>query len=476
MNKFFKTTLFGTVFLTLLLYPALLGAEYIFLKTGKILRGIIVTDRPGIIVARIAGKRQMIRRDGIIRILYTDLKMEKVYIRKRDGTRILAYIIDEDRESYVCRTKLYSPEEFRIRRSDVLFVAEKNPSGLAGEAGMTDAELTWFPPYEMVKNYNIYAKRLREEKYKKIASTTDEHMTVKDLKSNTEYSFIVKSVDSDDGESLPSNELKLVTKNIPPLPPGNTWVKEDGRGNYEITWSKGADPDGTVKEYKLYRVLYSKTSLLASTAKRIYRIEQDVGYDRIYIKSLDNLESESESAARVYLPLRPEIHATVLPAYLFPFGNLKDAAMQGYGGTLRGGVSNYFFTGLDLGIEVSYFYFPGRGDISEIPENGITDIVLVPVQFFAGYSFYPFRAFRVSPAVYAGECYVRERHSSFDILTSSEKRITTDGFEPLFGVGLTVRRDISLWFFALSAGYRFIAEKSGGISYLSLSPSVGIRF
>ncbi len=476
MKKIFIKTLWGAVFLALQLYPSLLGAEYIFLKDGKIIRGRIIADRPRTVVARVAGKNEKIRRGDILRILYTELKMGKVYIQKRDGTSVLAFIVDEDRESYICRKKLYSPKEFSLRRSDVLFVAEKNPSGLKGEAGMTDAELSWFPPYDKVKKYNIYTKTLKRGEYKKIASTSSKHISLEDLKSNTKYYFIVKSVDSDDYESSPSNELTLKTKNIPPLPPGKTDVIKDAGGNYEITWEKATDPDGSVEEYRLYKVLNFKTSLLGVTKKTAYRLPKDVKFDIIYIKSSDNLKTESEGIARVYISHRPEINVAVSPALVLPRGNLKDAVKPGYGGTLRIGMSNYFLAGLDLGIESSYLIFPGKENISGVPENDVEDIVLAPAQLFAGYSFSIRKMFRISPAVYAGACYVRERHSYFDIPSSSQKTKTTGGFEPLFGAGLTFRWNVSLWFFALSADYRYMREESGGMSWFSISPSAGIRF
>jgi hypothetical protein len=476
LKKLLKKTVFITVFFSVVLFPALLGAEYIFLKNGKIIRGNIIVDQPKIVVALVAGKRERIRRADIIRILYTHFKMGKVYIQKRDGTRVLAFIVDEERESYVCRMKLYSPREFRLRRSDVLFVAEKNPSGLKGKAGMTDAKLSWFPPYDRVKTYNLYMKTGKKDTYRKIASTSKKHISVEDLKSNTKYYFIVRSVDSDDYESSPSNEFAVKTKNIPPLPPGSTGVEIDTAGNYKITWSEATDPDGIVKEYKLYRVLNFKTSLLAATAKKTYRLKKDVKFDHIFIKSFDNLNTESEKTTPVYISHRPEINVAVSPAFVLPSGNLKNVAGPGYGSTLRAGISNYLLPGLDLGIESSFLYFKGKEIVSEVPENGITDIVFAPVQIFAGYSFYPNRRFRISPAVFGGVCYVRERHTYFHIPTSSKKEVTRVGFEPLFGAGLSVRWEVSPWFFALSAGYRYMVENSGSIYYFTLSPSAGIRF
>jgi len=108
-----------------------LHAEFIFLKDGSIIDGQIIKDAPASITVRDKEKKvKTIPRNNIMRILYTELKMGKVYIQKRDGESIVAFIVDEDRNTYTIRTNLYKPVEIILKRSDILFIAEKNPSGL----------------------------------------------------------------------------------------------------------------------------------------------------------------------------------------------------------------------------------------------------------------------------------------------------------------------------------------------------------
>ncbi|MFH0975597.1 MAG: fibronectin type III domain-containing protein [Spirochaetota bacterium] len=459
----------------LLFYAGDLFAEYIFLKDGKIIQGTIVADEANIIAAKVGAETKKYRRADIIRILYTDLTMGRVYIQKRDGTSVIAYIVDEDRAGYVCRKELYAPAEFTLKRSDVLFVAEKNPSGLKGEADMTFVKLAWFPPYDPVSVYNIYMKTGRRGKYEKAGNASKKEIIIENLKSNTEYYFIVKSVDRDGYESSPSNELKITTKNIPPLPPKDSFTEAKPDGNFLLTWPSAVDPDGTIKGYHLYKILNMKTSFLAIVSKTAYTVSAKEKFDRIFIKSFDNLNTESLDSTPTYFGPRPEINIAVQPIYAMPMQNFKKAAEYGYGVTLRCGMSNYYFTGLDLKLEASYIYFKGKDGFAT-PENSVDSIVLVPVLFSAGYSLYPFKALRISPAVYAGICYVQTRYTYFDIPSSAKKTVTDKAYEPVIGAGISVRWDIAPWFFGVSGDYRYIFEESRKIAFWTVGPFAGMKF
>ncbi|MBN2402155.1 MAG: fibronectin type III domain-containing protein [Spirochaetes bacterium] len=474
-----KNILSRTAFIIILVfcifYTGDIYAEYIFLKDGKIIQGTIIRDEANMIAARVGKETRKFRRSEIIRILYTDLNMGKVYIQKRDGTSIIVHIVDEDRTSYVCRKELYSPEEFTLKRSDVLFVAEKNPSGLQGQADMTWVKLTWFPPYDPVSVYNIYIREGRRGKYEKIDHTSNKEITIKGLKSNTEYYFIVKSVDRDNYESPPSNEIKLTTKNIPPLPPKDSFVEQKPDGSFILTWPAAVDPDGTIKEYKIYKIYDRKTSLFVTTTKTEYIVSLKEKFDRFFIKSIDNLNTESVDNTPFYFGPRPEINIAIQPVFAVPMGNLGKLVDYGYGVTLRGGLSNYYLSGLDLKLELSYIYFKGKSDFAA-PENSLESIVLAPALLSAGYSFYPFKALRISPALYFGICYVQTNYTYFDIPSSSKKSVKDTAYEPVIGAGLSVRWDIAPWFVGISADYRYIFEESENIVYWSIGPFAGVRF
>ncbi|NCC45307.1 MAG: hypothetical protein EOM18_17375, partial [Clostridia bacterium] len=98
------------VLTAVMILSAPLSAEYIFLKDGSILKGTIVSDTAATVNLRLEDRRmQRIPRSDIMRILYTDLYMGKVYIQKIDGKSIVAYMVDEDRDTYTFRMEIYKP-------------------------------------------------------------------------------------------------------------------------------------------------------------------------------------------------------------------------------------------------------------------------------------------------------------------------------------------------------------------------------
>ena len=378
-----------------------LQAEYIFLKDGNVIKGAIRSDGADYIAVTVEGVTRKIQRSAILRILYTDITLGKVYIQKRDGTSVVAYIVDEDRIRYVCRRELYSAREFLLNRTDVLFIAEKNPSGLKGTAGMTEVSLSWFPPYDPVKKYNIYMKTAKNGEYHRITSSSGRHATIENLKSNTLYYFIVKSVDSEDYESSPSNQLKLVTKNIPPVEPEESFTETRPDGKKVISWTAATDPDGTIRGYRIYRVSGMKTEIMAFTSKTEYVIPPGKKFYRIFIRSLDDRNTESTGSTPVYFGPRPEFNVSLEPAFVLPMDNLARQVKAGYGAVLHGGISNYFISGLDLGGGISFLYFPGKDRFTE-PENSVKSLIMIPLVFSAGYTFYPYKALRISSRVCAG--------------------------------------------------------------------------
>lgn len=95
-------------------------AESVFLKNGRILEGKIAAESDRSIDLLLpGGTRTTIPRAEVLRTLYHDNYKQKRYIYKTDGTTIEAHIVDENSESYTCRTDLNSPVETWIRKSDV---------------------------------------------------------------------------------------------------------------------------------------------------------------------------------------------------------------------------------------------------------------------------------------------------------------------------------------------------------------------
>jgi hypothetical protein len=254
------------IFFLLICLP--IRSEHIFLKDGSIISGQVIRDGADSVTVRDSDKKTRdVKRSDIMRILYTELKMGRIYIQKRDGKVIVAHMVDEDRDSYTFRYDLYKPEEFTLKRSAVLFIAEKNPSGLqvVGDIGTDRVSLTWEPPYDKVKIYNVYIKKNEKDKYELADSTGGRSVTLKKLSSNTTYFLIVTSVDTTNYESSPSNELQVRTKNIPPDEPARVIYTPDPSGARKITWKPARDPDGTVVKYRIFTRHGGEKKLLQET-------------------------------------------------------------------------------------------------------------------------------------------------------------------------------------------------------------------
>jgi fibronectin type 3 domain-containing protein len=153
---------------------------------------------------------------------------------------------------------LTSPQEENVKRSEVLFIAERNPSGLAGTPGTDRIDLKWYTPYNPVKHYRLYMSEKGRTDFRTVAESRRTSHTVRDLRSNTAYLFMVTAIDKRNEESLPSNELELMTKNIRPNPPGEiTAVKSapsaDGKITATLRWQAATDDDGKIAGYSVYR-------------------------------------------------------------------------------------------------------------------------------------------------------------------------------------------------------------------------------
>ncbi|PKL16416.1 MAG: hypothetical protein CVV49_16360 [Spirochaetae bacterium HGW-Spirochaetae-5] len=454
-----------------------LYSEYVFLKDGSIIEGVITSDAAGSVTIRDKDKiiRQIPRTD-IMRILYTELYMGKVYVQKTDGKNIICYMVDEDRESYTFRKELYSPVEFKLKRDMVLFMARGNPTGLEGEADTDSAELKWFSPYNPVKRYRIYKKGPEDKKFILADEIRSKSTTLKDLKSNTKYQLHVTAVDDAGDESIPSNELTIVTKNVAPDKPVITKVELLPAGGYRIAWNPSTDPDGKMTGYKLYIRIDGENRLLAETKKTEYIISASDLTESMFITAYDDLKAESE-LSRIYFGHWPKTGISVSPAFIYPAGNFKNLAGYGYGATLKFEMSNYFVEQLELSAELSCYTLPGKDPDFPEPENKINGFIIAPLMLGSGYAFYPLEDFALIPNITAGAVYVQYDYNYFDIVNSKDTNVVDNEINPILGAGLILRYKLSESFYlTLSSDYRIFFEESENYSYYTGSFGAGMRF
>jgi hypothetical protein len=454
-----------------------LSAEFIFLKTGEIIEGSIIVDGANSITIRtIDKKNQKILRNDILRILYTKLNMGKIYIQKRDGKGMEAYIVDEDQDSYTFRSVLNNPEEFTIKRSAILFIADKNPSGLEGEAGTESISLKWLPPYNKVKQYNIYIKSSVKEKFMPADTTGGQTLTIKKLKSNTTYWFIVTAADSDNYESMPSNELMIATKNIKPDTPKiissiRDFSPDKTTTILKINWAESHDNDGRVVKYRIYCTRDKKRVMTGELTNREFVLTDAKAYDRIELVSVDDRGDESESA---FLSYGDEMHLFFSPGILIPMSKFGKLSRTGFGGAVGFTHQDMFIDNLEGGVKAGFYYLSGK---DKIGTNIIKTerIYFVPITMHAGYRFRLSESMSVIPYLAAGAAYMDMPYTK-NIESLPEKRHLKT-FGPIAGAGISFKYATSdSFYFGLSAEYAtLISKKITDYPFIRLEASAGYK-
>ncbi len=98
----------------------------VFLTDGSIIDCRIIKEgTQSIEVQPAEGDRRILSRIGIMRIRYNNSYRDRKIFNKTDGTRIEGYIMEEDSESYVYRTELYSPAEAKIYKSELRSISRR---------------------------------------------------------------------------------------------------------------------------------------------------------------------------------------------------------------------------------------------------------------------------------------------------------------------------------------------------------------
>ena len=385
-------------------------------------------------------------------------------------------MVDEDRDTYTFREKLYEPKEFKLKRSEILFIAEKNPSGLDGKAETDRIHLKWLPPYNKVKYYTVYVKTSKKTKYEPAEKTDDLSLTLKNLKSKTVYWFIVTATDNDNYESLPSNELKISTRSIKPESP-NLIASEKGTsadGNtcvLNIKWDEAADPDGGVKKYRLYGVKNNKKEKIAEIKKRDYEILNFDAYDKIELVAVDNTNDESEP---VKITKPEQISIGFSPGIILPIGKFAKMAKTGYGGTFTFIQNNVLFSDFETGLSVGCYYMEGKNLLDE--KNKIYEtLFFAPLCLSAGYNLMLKETFSIKPVISAGGAYLDVKYKDAMDAGDPDKKLRV--FEPVIKAGISVSYMLSESFsFSAGCEYGVIIEKSGILNFAVLNAGAVYSF
>ena len=454
-----------------------LYAEFVFLKDGSIIEGTITGDAADSITLYTKEKQnKRIFRSQIMRILYTEFKLSRVYIQKRDGQGFAAYLVDEDRTTYTFRKELYKPEEFIVKREEVLFMAEKNPSGLKGEPGTTSVKLTWLPPYDAVKKYNIYVSQKKGTGYVLATSARGKSVTVKNLKSNTKYYFLVKSVDADGYESGPSNELAVTTKNIHPDTPAGISIENRYSADRKtftavIRWKPATDPDGKVTGYNVYRNTSGKPELAGRTTVTEYSVKGLSSDDYYFfsVRSVDDKNDESDEAAFIGTT-HPFLTTGIYLNYIIPAGDISEILGAGYGALLYAYKNDFIFNDFDAGLMAGYWYFTGKGDT-------VDSSFMVPLMASLRYNFPVTPDIYLTPAIGCGYWYNSIEYMKLNQATLQMEKVTESAFEPAVYCVLTLDYRINERISATAgAGYGALFESDGRVDLVTINAGLELLF
>lgn len=467
---------FSALAVIILTCPA--SAEFIFLKDGSIIEGTITSDAADYITLRTKDKKEkQIQRSNILRILYTKLSLGKVYVQKRDGKGIEVYMVDEDQESWTFREDLYKPVEFKLKRTEVLFMAEKNPSGLEGEAWTDKIELKWLPPYNKIKHYTVYIKSSEKGKYEPVASVENLDQTIKKLKSNTTYWIMVTAVDTDDYESLPSNELKITTKNILPDAPviisaDNTLTADGKAAVFRIKWEPGTDPDGKVVKYRLYGMKDGERVLVKEISKTEYDLADVILYQSLELASIDDRGDESAASRIAISKLFIGIH----PAVLVPLGNFSELGELGYGALISCSYTGFWLEDMVTAVDLGYFYITGKDQLESIGRK-VDMIQMVPLMLRGGYEFRVTEGIVVTPALSLGYAYTSIDYVYREQVTSPTVSKSSDGFDPIAAISVSgdwaFRYDMTIGLFIM---YGMLFEQDDDLDFAAFGINFKLRF
>jgi len=431
--------------------------EVIFLKDGSLVQGSVTQDAAEYITVRKEdNKTEKILRKDIMRILYTKLNMGKIYVQKRDGKGLTAFIVDEDQESYTFRKELHSPAEFTLKRVDVLFIADRNPSGLKGEAETDRARLEWFPSYDPMKRYHVYIKK-KGETFALADSSKKPAIVLHGLSSNTEYVVRVTGVDMEEAETTPSNEFKFLTKNVPPGRPGKLVKHQEPGGATVISWDAAVDGDGKVTGYRLYAKVKGKRALVGETGKTTYSVQDAPRYKRVEVTAVDERGDESAGAAIRLVPMG--ISMNLSPGLLYPMGTFGEMGAVGYGGLISFMMNDIIIRLFSVGMEGGYYYLPGK-DAIETEAQKTHRLQIIPFFIKLQYHQKLYKQLYLAPSLSIGGAYVDLTYITREKSTLLDNEKKSSAIEPCANISLSLEYALpKSLLIGIQGGYGMIFER-----------------
>jgi len=461
-----------TVFLLQLFICVNAYSEYIFKKDGSIIKCTIIRDESSYVLVRDdSGRNVNIPRNSIMRVLYSELYIGKVYIRLTDGKVLEGYQVDEDRDDYYFRKEINNPAEFKISRKKVMFIARTNPTDLSSEASVERILIRWSPPFKPAKFYRVYLrKNVKGEKFTAIGETEENFFNIRELDKCTAYEVYVTAISDSGEESLPSEKIVTNTTPLSPTEPELIEKYSDDGKSVTLTfrWKPVTDPGSRVKSYAVYQAGSERKKLgtLSGTEYVIKGFPAE-GKHLFAVVSVNDSGVESSDLEIIY-DAGYRFFYSFSFLYLAPYGDLAVVAEPGYGFLISAFIGRKYFS---AGFETGFFRFEGT-------DRDIKKMSVVPLLLLVNYSVPLFSKVSLRPVIKAGAGYQMFeylRHPQSD--PSDPEVYKKDRFNPMLAAGCFIETGLTDMVSVFGSGeYYSIFQKSGRMSFSGYSIGAALKF
>ncbi|HOP31237.1 MAG TPA: fibronectin type III domain-containing protein [Spirochaetota bacterium] len=447
-------------------------SEYIFKKDGSIIKGVIIHDAPSYVIIRDeTGRKVNIPRKSVMRVLFSELYMGKVYVRLTTGEVLEGYQVDEDRDDYYFRKEINNPSEFKISRKKVMFIARTNPTDLTSEASVERILIRWSPPFKPAKFYRVYLrKNIKGEKFTAIGETEENSFNIRELDKCTGYEVYVTAISDSGEESLPSE--KIITNTVP-VSPSEPVLEEkysdDGRTvTLTLKWKPVIDADSRVKSYAIYKAGSERKKLgNASGTEFVIRGFPAEGKHIFAVVSVNEYGVESSDTEIVYdAGYRFFYRFSLL--YLVPNGDLAVVAEPGYGFLAGVSAGRRSFS---AGFETGYLSFGGA-------DRDIKKMSVVPFLFLADYRQPLFFRIIARPVIKAGIGYHMIEYLRHPVSNPSDTYVREKSeFNPVISAGCFIESGLIEGVSVFGgAEYYSIFQSSGNMYFTGYSAGATLIF
>ncbi|MDA3822122.1 MAG: fibronectin type III domain-containing protein [Bacteroidales bacterium] len=471
MQRTLTAMFVALTFLFLLSEP--LTAAYLFLKDGTIIKGTVRTQNTRTLTFKNnKGKVKTYNQRKVMRVIYNKLSLNLIFIQLKDGTTMRMYKVAEDQNTYTFRKDIKKPQELKVDKENILFITERNPTGLRGKTSYETVDLTWFPPFDKMEFFNVYVKGPKQKKYHVAMKAGGKSCVLRGLKSNKTYVILIKGVDASKKETSPSNRITITTLNRPPEAPKGLKLKQGKKGKITLSYRASKDPDGKVVKYLIQSTYKGKkkkegettgTSLAIKNVKKVYSFK---------VTAIDDRGGLSVPASvRGNVPDFMRISFT--PIVIIPLGKFNTAGNIAAGGMASFMFCNLFKTKLVAGIEVGYSYMFKKDSLDT--EGVLLHYMhMVPMSLKIGWQFYVTKTLSLTPALTGGALFI---DGAYKVSGFPDTETTTKGFQGIGGISFYFEWDFADHAFCgIQAGYSMIIDGTGVYHLLMCGLTIGGRF